>query len=113
MGRSQRHKGLHLKHREAALKFRVYACLNSKIGNNFHQRDGGWDGGRGYGGRGRGLGRGYSSEDMQQESGGCNDYGGSGVAPTRGRGRGQGRGRGRGHGRGWDFRSDGPVQATA
>ncbi|KAA8537931.1 hypothetical protein F0562_027489 [Nyssa sinensis] len=72
------------------------------------------DGGRGYGGRGRGYrgwGRGYGSGDMQQESGGYNDYGGSGAAPTRGRGRGQGRSRGRR--RGWDFRSDGPVQAAA
>ncbi|KAA8537925.1 hypothetical protein F0562_027495 [Nyssa sinensis] len=90
----------------------AYPRVN-KNGVFVYNRDGGWDGGRGYGGRGRGRGRGYGSEDMQQESGGCNDYGGSGVAPTRGRGRGQGRGRGHGHGRGWDFRSDGPVQATA
>uniref|UniRef100_A0A5B7A8S6 DNA/RNA-binding protein Alba-like domain-containing protein n=1 Tax=Davidia involucrata TaxID=16924 RepID=A0A5B7A8S6_DAVIN len=104
--------------------------------------DGGWDGGRGYGGRGRGRGRGrgyrgrgrgYGGGDMQQESGGYNDYGGSGAAFAQGRGgyndyggsgapfaqgRGRGRGRGwpwgrgRGRGRGRDFRSDGPVQAA-
>ncbi|KAI7981454.1 putative leucine-rich repeat receptor-like protein kinase [Camellia lanceoleosa] len=50
--------------------------------------DGGWDGGRGYGGRGQvrgrgrgflGRGRGYGGGDMQQDLGGYNDYGGSGV----------------------------------
>ncbi|KAK6940047.1 DNA/RNA-binding protein Alba-like [Dillenia turbinata] len=83
----------------------------------------GWDGGRGYGGRGRGRGRGrgyrgrgrggYGGGDMQQESGGYNDYGGPMVQPAPGRGRGQGRGRGRGYGRGREPRSVGPVNAAA
>ncbi|XP_077241385.1 uncharacterized protein LOC143881930 [Tasmannia lanceolata] len=81
--------------------------------------DGGWDGGRGgYGGRGRGRGRGrgfrgrgrggYGGGDMQQESGGYNDFGGPDAPPPQFRGRGRGRGRFRG--RGFDFRSDGPAR---
>ncbi|KAI7981457.1 putative leucine-rich repeat receptor-like protein kinase [Camellia lanceoleosa] len=55
--------------------------------------DGGWDGGRGYGGRGqvrgrgrgfRGHGRGYGGGDMQQDLGGYNDYGGSGAPFAKG-----------------------------
>ena len=57
--------------------------------------DGGWDGGRGYGGRGRGRGRGwgyrgrgrgYGGGYMPQQSGGYNDYGGGAFV-------GQGRGK--------------------
>ncbi|KAK6938254.1 DNA/RNA-binding protein Alba-like [Dillenia turbinata] len=83
----------------------------------------GWDGDRGYGGRGRGRGRGrgyrgrgrggYGGGDMQQESGGYNDYGGPMVQSAPGRGRGRGHGRGRGRGRGREPRSDGLVNAAA
>ncbi|KVH99601.1 DNA/RNA-binding protein Alba-like protein [Cynara cardunculus var. scolymus] len=90
---------------------------------------GGWDDGRGYGGRGRGRGRGrggyrgrgrgYGGGAPQQEFGGYNDYGGSGRMPApagrgRGRGRWSGRDGSRRRGGGRDLRSDGlPVQAVA
>ncbi|KAK1263143.1 hypothetical protein QJS04_geneDACA019929 [Acorus gramineus] len=60
---------------------------------------GGYEGGRGYGGgrgRGRGRGRGgfrgrgrggYGGGEMQQESGGYDDYGGNDVPPPQGRGK--------------------------
>ncbi|KAK9287158.1 hypothetical protein L1049_015569 [Liquidambar formosana] len=89
--------------------------------------DGGWDGGRGYRvqslGRGRnfhGHGRGYGDEDMHQEAGGYNGYGGSQAPPAQSRGNkngnvgygdggwdgGHGFG-GRGRGRGRSFRGRG------
>lgn len=61
--------------------------------------DGGFDGGRGYGGRGRGhgrsrgyrgRGRGYGGGIIQQDFGGYNNYGnnyGGGPAPAQGRGK--------------------------
>ncbi|KAF8404449.1 hypothetical protein HHK36_009334 [Tetracentron sinense] len=93
---------------------------NNGVGE--YNGDGGWDGGRGYGGRGRGRGRGrgfrgrgrgYGGGNMQQESGGYNDYGRPESPPAQFRGRGRGRGRARGRGRGRDFRSDGPVEVGA
>ncbi|GLT85963.1 hypothetical protein SLE2022_041280 [Rubroshorea leprosula] len=85
-------------------------------------RNGGWDGGRGYGGRGRGRGRsrsfrgrgrGYGGGNMQRDSGYYNGNGASGPIPSQGQGRGRGRGRGRARGRGQGFRSNGPVEQTA
>ncbi|KAK9904393.1 hypothetical protein M0R45_000759 [Rubus argutus] len=80
---------------------------------------GGFEGGRGYGGRDRGRGRvrgyhgrgrGYGGGSMQQEWSSytvCNDY--VGGAPSA-----QGRGRGRARGRGRDLgvRLDGPIQSA-
>ncbi|XP_028054554.1 ribonuclease P protein subunit p25-like protein isoform X5 [Camellia sinensis] len=99
-----------------------YEGGNDNNGVVDYNGDGGWDGGRGYGARGRGWGRGrgfhgrgrgYGGGDMQQELGGYNGYGGSGPPLAQGCGCGRGRGRSRGRGRGWDFRSDGPIQAAA
>ncbi|XP_059432597.1 uncharacterized protein LOC132165909 isoform X4 [Corylus avellana] len=79
----------------------------------------GWDGGRSFGGRGRGRARGRSfwgrGRGYGGQSGGYYDYGESEAPPAQGRGgfAGRGRGRGRGSGRGRNFRSDGPVQAAA
>ncbi|XP_031273599.1 H/ACA ribonucleoprotein complex subunit GAR1-like isoform X1 [Pistacia vera] len=94
---------------------------NGGTGNGLAEYSNGhWDGGRGYGGRGRGYARGRSSRgrgrwygggNMQHESGYNNGYSGSGAFPPQGRGRGRGRGSGHGHGLG--FRSDGPVQVQA
>ncbi|XP_022725988.1 ribonuclease P protein subunit p25-like protein [Durio zibethinus] len=72
-------------------------------GGTLEQRNGGWDGGRGSGGRGwgrgrgwgfRGRGRGYGGGNMQRDSGYYNGNGPSGPLPGQGRGRGRGRGRG-------------------
>ncbi|KDP43618.1 hypothetical protein JCGZ_16905 [Jatropha curcas] len=81
--------------------------------------NGGWEGGRGYGGRGRGRGRGRGYRGRgrgygggnKQDSGYYNGYGRPAGMPAQPRGRGQGRGRPRGRGQG--FRSSGPVQAAA
>ncbi|KAI8005224.1 hypothetical protein LOK49_LG08G01244 [Camellia lanceoleosa] len=108
--------------------YNLSSTWSSNNGVVEYNGDGGWDGGRGYGGRGRvrgrgrgfrGCGRGYGGGDMQQDLGGYHDYGGLGAPFAQGRGRGRGRGHGcswgcgRGRGRGQDFRSDGPVQAAA
>ncbi|XP_022762913.1 ribonuclease P protein subunit p25-like protein isoform X1 [Durio zibethinus] len=59
-------------------------------------RNGGWDGGRGYGGRGRGRGRGrglrgrgrgYGGGNIQRDSGYYNGNGPSGPLPGQGRGK--------------------------
>ncbi|OMO92076.1 DNA/RNA-binding protein Alba-like protein [Corchorus olitorius] len=59
-------------------------------------RNGGWDGGRGYGGRGRGRGRGrgfrgrgrgYGGGNMQRDSGYYNGNGQPGPLPGQGRGK--------------------------
>ncbi|KAK8625285.1 hypothetical protein V6N13_090159 [Hibiscus sabdariffa] len=99
-----------------------------KYGGNINggmvdHRNGGLDGGRGYGGRGlgrgkgrgfRGRGRGYGGGNMQRDSGYYNGNGSSGPLPEQGRGGGRGRGRGRGRGpRGQGSRSDGPLQKAA
>lgn len=74
-------------------------CFHSTGNNGVVEYNGdGWDGGRGYGyggrgrgrGRGRGFrgrGRGYGGGDVQQESGGYNDYGGPDALPRQGRGK--------------------------
>ncbi|KAK9001544.1 hypothetical protein V6N11_083326 [Hibiscus sabdariffa] len=93
-------------------------------GGMAENRNGGYDGGRGYGarqrGRGRGRsfrgrGRGYGGGNMQWDSGYNNGDGPSGPLPSQGRGRGRGRGRSRGRGRGraQGFVSDGPFQKGA
>ncbi|TYH31817.1 hypothetical protein ES288_A01G202300v1 [Gossypium darwinii] len=91
-------------------------------GGMVDNRNGGWDGGRGYGGRARGRGRGrgfrgrgrgYGGGNMQRDSGYYNGNDPSGPLPGQGRG-GRGRGRGRGRGPpGQGFRSDGPFQKAA
>lgn len=84
--------------------------------NNGH-----WDGGAGYGGRGRGRAAGHSFRgrgrqsggNMQQESEYYNGFGQSGALSSQGRGRGRGFGRPRGRSQGQGLRSDELVQKTA
>ncbi|KAI8003151.1 putative leucine-rich repeat receptor-like protein kinase [Camellia lanceoleosa] len=75
--------------------YNLSSTWSSNNGVVEYNGDGGWDGGRGYGGRGRvrgrgcgfrGRGRGYGGGDMQQDLGGYNDYGGSGAPFAQGRG---------------------------
>ncbi|MBA0793185.1 hypothetical protein Gohar_017605, partial [Gossypium harknessii] len=65
-------------------------------GGMVDHRNGGWDGGRGYGGRGRGRGRGrgsrgrgrgYGGGNMQRDSGYYNGNDRSGPLPGQGRGK--------------------------
>lgn len=71
-------------------------CVGNINGDMVDHRNGGWDGGRGYGvrgrgrGRGRGLrgrGRGYGGGNMQWDSGYYNGNDPSGPLPGQGRGK--------------------------
>lgn len=74
----------------------ILSCAGNINGGMVEHRNGGWDDGRGYGGRGRGhgrgrgfrgRGRGYGGGNMQRDSGYFNGNGPSGPSPAQGRGK--------------------------